>query len=182
MLLTSGAAACSGGPLGTVEVERCVDEPRASSTPGLGTQLRSDIPWAKSWNEEFFPLAMFADHAGLADEDMFRWTPDAAADFTITSSGEIIALQCTMAYPVWTAAGGMPPGQVYHLEMRQFNAAGYSYRGGLMSGPCARGPRRGLRGMAFRHIRRAQEQAQARLRSMPSFDFRAWLPDRHHRF
>jgi hypothetical protein len=27
MLLTSGAAACSGGPLGTVEVERCVDEP-----------------------------------------------------------------------------------------------------------------------------------------------------------
>ncbi|WP_128970422.1 hypothetical protein [Bradyrhizobium tropiciagri] len=111
----------------------------------LRTQLRSDIPWAKSWNEEFFPLTMFADHAGLADEDMFRWTPDAAADFTVTSSGEIIALQCTMAYPVWTAAGDMPPGQVHHLEMRQFNTVGYSYRGGLVSGPCARGPDEDLR-------------------------------------
>jgi hypothetical protein len=24
----------------------------------LRTQLRSDIPWAKSWNEEFFPLTL----------------------------------------------------------------------------------------------------------------------------
>jgi hypothetical protein len=103
------------------------------------TQLRSDISWAKSWNEEFFPLALFADRIGLADEDTFRWTPDAAADFTITSSRETIALQCTMAHPVWTAARGMPPGQVHHLEMRQFNTAGYSYRGGLVSQPCARG-------------------------------------------
>jgi hypothetical protein len=72
----------------------------------LRTQLRSDIPWAKSWNEEFFPLALFADHTVLADGDTFRWMPDAAADFTITSAEQTIALQCTMAYPVWTAAGG----------------------------------------------------------------------------
>ncbi len=89
----------------------------------LRAQLRADIPWAKSWNEESFPLALFADHTGLADDDTFRWTPDAAADFTIATPRETILLQCTMAYPVWTAAGGRPPGQVHHLEIRQYNAA-----------------------------------------------------------
>jgi hypothetical protein len=39
----------------------------------------------------------------------------------------------------------MPPGQVHHLEMRQFNTAGHSYRGGLVSEPCARGPDEDLR-------------------------------------
>ena len=105
----------------------------------LRTQLRSDIPWAKSLNEEFFPLKLFADHMPLADDDTFTWTPEGAADFTIRTNHETIALQCTMAYPIWTAAEGKPAGQVRHLEMRQFNAEGLSYRGGLISEPCARG-------------------------------------------
>jgi hypothetical protein len=102
------------------------------------TQLRADIPWAKFWNEEFFPLKLFSDHMTLPDGDTFKWTPEGAADFTIQTTREIIALQCTMAYPVWTAAGGKPAGQVHHLEMRQYNTVGHSYRGGLVSEPCAR--------------------------------------------
>jgi len=103
------------------------------------TQLRSDIPWAKSWNEEFFPLKLFADHMTLADDDTFQWTPDGAGDFTVRTSFEAIPLQCTMAYPIWTAAGGKPAGQIHHLEMHQYNTDGRSYRGGLVSKPCARG-------------------------------------------
>jgi hypothetical protein len=83
-------------------------------------QLRSDLPWAKSWNEEFFPLKLFADHTALADDDTFQWTPDGAADFTVRTSSEIIRLQCTMAYPIWAAAGGQPAGQIHHFEMRQY--------------------------------------------------------------
>src|SRR5882762_1565857 len=119
------------------------------SNPALSAKLRiqprSDIPWAKSWNEEFFPLKLFADHMALADEDIFQWTPDGAADFTVETSREVIALQCTMAYPVWTAAAGKPAGQVHHLEMRQYNTEGLSYRGGLISEPCARGPEEDLK-------------------------------------
>ena len=103
------------------------------------TQLRADIPWAKSWNEELFPLRLFADHIGLADEDTFQWTPDGAADFTVQTPTEIIRLQCTMAYPIWPAAGAKPAGQIHHFEMRQYNRDGLSYRGGLVSEPCARG-------------------------------------------
>ena len=43
-----------------------------------------------------------------------------------------------MAYPIWTAASGQPAGQIHYLEMRQYNADGHSYRGGLVSEPCAR--------------------------------------------
>jgi hypothetical protein len=103
------------------------------------TQLRSDIPWAKSWNEEFFPLRLFAEHMALADDETFQWTPDGAADFTVRTASEAIPLQCTMAYPIWTAAAGKPAGQIHHLEMRQYNTDGRSYRGGLVSEPCARG-------------------------------------------
>jgi hypothetical protein len=102
------------------------------------TQLRADIPWAKSWDEEFFPLKLFADHMQLADEDTFQWTPDGAADFTVRTSSETIRLQCTMAYPIWPAAGDKPAGQIHHLEMRQYNREGLSYRGGLVSEPHAR--------------------------------------------
>lgn len=112
------------------------------------TQLRADIPWAKSWNEEFFPVKLFADHMELADDDTFQWTPDGAADFTVRTPTEIIPLQCTMAYPIWPAAGGKPAGQIHHLEMRQYNREGLSYRGGLVSEPCARGPEEDL--MAWR--------------------------------
>jgi|SRR5579871_4342070 len=109
------------------------------------TQLRADIPWAKSWNEELFPLKLFADHMRLAAEDTFQWTPDGASDFTIVTSEGTIALQCTMAYPIWSAAAGKPAGQVHHLEMHQYNTEGVSYRGGLISEPCARGPEEDLK-------------------------------------
>jgi hypothetical protein len=92
------------------------------------TQLRSDIPWVKSWNEEFFSLKLFADHMTLADDDTFQWTPDGAGDFTVRTSFEAIPLQCTMAYPIWTAAGGKPAGQIHHLEMRQLRRFDGEYR------------------------------------------------------
>lgn len=103
------------------------------------TQLRADIPWAKSWNEELFPLKLFADHMRLADDDTFQWTPDGAADFTVRTPAGIIRLQCTMAYPIWPAAAARPAGQIHHLEMHQYNTEGLSYRGGLVSEPRARG-------------------------------------------
>jgi hypothetical protein len=109
------------------------------------TQRRADIPWAKSWNEEFLPLKLFADHMRLADDDTFEWTPEAAADFTVQTSSETIRLQCTMAYPSWTAADDKPAGQIHHLEMRQYNTDGRSYRGGLVSESCARGTEEDLR-------------------------------------
>jgi len=126
----------------TIASERRADQALSAK---FRTQLRSDIPWAKSWNEEYFPLKLFADHMGLADDNRFQWTPDGAADFTVRTPTEIIHLQCTMAYPIWTAAGGKPAGQIHHLEMRQYNADGLSYRGGLVSEPCARGTDEDLR-------------------------------------
>jgi hypothetical protein len=43
------------------------------------------------------------------------------------------------------AAGGQPAGQIHHFEMRQYNTAGHSYRGGLVSEPCARGTDKNLK-------------------------------------
>ncbi len=110
----------------------------------LRTQFRFDVPWAKSWNEEFFPLKLFADHKKLSDDDSFRWTPSGAADFAVRTSNNTLDIQRTMAYPEWPAAAGKHAGQLHHLEMRQFNAQGYSYGGGLISRPHARGPEEDL--------------------------------------
>jgi hypothetical protein len=100
--------------------DRIIRERRANPafSAKFRTQLRADIPWAKSWNEEFFPLKLFADHTRLADDDTFEWTPDGAADFTVRTSSEIIRVQYTMAYPICTAAGSKLAGQIHHLEMR----------------------------------------------------------------
>lgn len=127
--------------------DRIIRERRADQalSAKFRTQLRTDIPWAKSWNEEFFPLKLFADHMGLADSDTFQWTPEGAADFTVRTSFETIRLQCTMAYPIWPAADGKPAGQIHHLEMRQYNREGLSYRGGLVSEPHARDTEEDLR-------------------------------------
>jgi hypothetical protein len=120
--------------------DRIIRERRADQalSAKFRTQLRADIPWGKFWNEEFLPLKLFADHMRLADYNTFRWTPHGAADFTVRTSSDTIRLQCTMAYPVWPAAGGKPTGQIHHLEMRQYNGEGFSYRGGLVSQPHAR--------------------------------------------
>jgi hypothetical protein len=119
-----------------IQAERKADP---SFSAKLRTQQRSDISWAKSWNEEFFPLKYFADHKNLPDESTFIWTPEGQADFTVHGGSEAIALQCTMAYPAWSASD-KAPGHVHHLEMRQYNNHGFSFRGGLVSEPVARGP------------------------------------------
>jgi hypothetical protein len=75
-----------------------------------------NIPWAKSWNEEFFPLKLFVDHMRLSDYDTFQWTPDGAADFTVRTSSDTIRLQYTIAYPIWPAVGSTAC-QIHHLEM-----------------------------------------------------------------
>src|SRR5580693_4770106 len=82
----------------------------------LRTQRRSDIAWAKSWNEELFPLKYFADHKQIPDDAAFIWTPEGQADFTLRGCSETISLQCTMAHPAWSAAH-KAPGHVHHLEM-----------------------------------------------------------------
>ena len=109
----------------------------------LRTQRRSDIEWAKSWNEELFPLKYFADHKQLPDGDTFIWTPEGQADFTLRGRSGTISLQCTMAHPAWSAAD-RAPGHVHHLEMQQYNRHGHSYRGELISQPVARGPEEDL--------------------------------------
>jgi hypothetical protein len=91
-------------------VDKIIRERRADQalSAKFRTQLRADIPWVKSWNEEFFALKLFADHMRLADDATFEWTPDGAADVTVKTSSGIIRLHCTMAYPIWPAAGGQP--------------------------------------------------------------------------
>jgi hypothetical protein len=64
----------------------------------LRTQKGSDIPWAKSRAEEAYAILLFAKHASINDDAIFKFDPAAAADFEIQSEGETIKLQCTMAY------------------------------------------------------------------------------------
>jgi hypothetical protein len=54
--------------------DRIIRERRADQalSAKFRTPLRAEIPWAKSWNEEFFPLKHFADHMRLADDDTFH--------------------------------------------------------------------------------------------------------------
>ena len=105
----------------------------------MRTPNRTGLPWAKSWNEELFPLKLFADHTKLPDHATFEWTPDGAADFEVRVRGDVIRLQNTMAYPEWSVAAGQRGGYIRHREMKQYNANGYSYGGGFVSRPRARG-------------------------------------------
>ena len=151
------------GAVHAIASERKADQALSAK---FRTQRRADIPWAKSWNEEFFPLKLFADHMRLADDDTFRWTPDGAADFTVRTSSEIIRLQCTMAYPIWAAAGGQPAGQ-----MRQYNREGLSYRGGLVSEPCARGTEEDLSAWRSAITGALSAKLKPRYQSLPPFLF-----------
>jgi hypothetical protein len=110
----------------------------------LRTQRRKDIPWAKSWNEEFSALKLFADHKGLSDDVIFWWTPERASDFTVRIGRTSMALQSTMAYPEWSVVTGQA-GHVRYREMEKINADGHSFCGGLVSMPRARGPEEDLR-------------------------------------
>jgi hypothetical protein len=105
----------------------------------LRTQLRSEVPWAKSWNEELFPLKLLADHKKLADDDTFRWTPADVADFEIRAAGEtMMKIQSTIAYPEWSVTAGQRGGHVHHREMENVNTVGHSFGGGGISVPRAR--------------------------------------------
>jgi hypothetical protein len=94
--------------------------------------------WAKDWNEEIYPLKVFADHKALSDDDEFCWTPDVAADFTICADdGETLKIQSTMAYAELPDSIAKQGGHLHKLEMIQFNKEGHCFRGGLVSQPNA---------------------------------------------
>jgi hypothetical protein len=111
----------------------------------LRTQRRRGAPGAKSWNEEFCPIKLLADHMRLSDDDTFIWTLDSAADFEVHASNEVIKIQVTMAYPEWSVTVGQKGGHVHYREMEKYNADGYSFGGGLISSPRARSPEEDLR-------------------------------------
>ena len=94
--------------------------------------------WMKDWNEEFYPLKVFADHKALPDNAKFCWTPDAAADFTVRSRCKRMRLQSTMAYAEWEHSVAKQGGHLHKLEMIESNRAGHSFPGGLVSQPVAR--------------------------------------------
>jgi len=96
--------------------------------------------WAKEWNEELYPLKVFADHKALSDDGEFCWTPDAAADFTIRSRRKTIKIQSTMAYVEWEDSVAKQGGHLHKLEMLQSNKVGHSFPGGLVTEPKARSP------------------------------------------
>lgn len=64
----------------------------------LRVQDRKEIEWAKIRNEEWSPLKLLVDGLKIDGSETFRWTPDGAPDFEITSAGETLNVQCTMAY------------------------------------------------------------------------------------
>jgi hypothetical protein len=109
--------------------------------PALSAMMRVQSErWAKDWNEEIYPLKVFADHKELSDDDEFCWTPDAAADFTIRSNDELMKIQNTMAYVEWEGSVAKQGGHLHKLEMHQSNKVGHSFPGGLVSEPRARSP------------------------------------------
>jgi hypothetical protein len=104
----------------------------------LRAQNPKELPWAKSWNEELYPLKVLADHK-WSDDDRFCWTPDVAADFKIRTSEAEIKIQCTMAYPEWANSVGTQGGHVRKLELIQSNKVGRCFLGGRVYEPKARG-------------------------------------------
>jgi hypothetical protein len=110
--------------------------------PALSAMMRVQSErWAKDWTEELLPLKLLADHKGFSDESEFCWTPSAAADFTLRIDSDLmIKLQCTMAYAEWPDSIGKQGGHRHKLEMAQSNKEGFSFRGGRVTEPTARGP------------------------------------------
>jgi hypothetical protein len=107
--------------------------------PALSAMMREQSEkWAKNWNEELYPLKVFADQKALLDDAEFCWTPDVAADFTIQWSGKTIKVQNTMAYAEWDNSIAEQGGHLHKLEMIESNKVGHSFPGGLVSKPNAR--------------------------------------------
>jgi hypothetical protein len=97
----------------------------------MRVQDQKSIPWSKSWTEELYPFKVLADHISLSDDATFRWTPLGAADFEVRAAGKTIKIQSTMAYAEREGTIGIQGGHVRKLEMKKYNADGFSWGGGL---------------------------------------------------
>ena len=95
------------------------------------------VAWAKTWMEEIYPSSLLADRLGLADDSVFCWTPNGAADVEFRTTGRAIKIQCTTAYPHWPNSLGKQGGQLHKLEMRELNERGYMFPGGGVSNATA---------------------------------------------
>ena len=95
------------------------------------------VAWAKTWMEEIYPSSLLADRLGLADDSVFCWTPNGAADVEFRTTGLAIKIQCTTAYPHWPNSLGKQGGQLHKLEMRELNERGYMFPGGGVSNATA---------------------------------------------
>lgn len=104
----------------------------------MRVQDQKSIPWSKSWLEELYPFKVLADHISLSDDVAFCWTPRGAADFEIRAGGKAIRIQSTMAYAEREGSAGVQGGHVRKLEMKKYNADGFSFGGGLVTEPRAR--------------------------------------------
>jgi hypothetical protein len=120
----------------------CERKADPSFSAKLRTQYRDDLPWAKSWNEELFPLKVLADHKGMSDDATFCWTPSGAADFEVRTTSKAIKIQSTMAYAEREGTIGKQGAHVHKLEMIKSNADGFCFSGGLVTKPRAPSPAR----------------------------------------
>jgi hypothetical protein len=102
----------------------------------LRVQDRKEIDWAKLRNEEWSPLMLLADGLHLKDANTFRWTPEGAADFVITSGERTLNIQCTMAYDE-PGDAKYSKGHLHHLEMKHQRENGFYFGGGKISEPNA---------------------------------------------
>jgi hypothetical protein len=104
----------------------------------LRLQSRREISWAKTRNEEWAALLLFADGLELNDNETFEWSPAGAADFQVTHGTETLSLQCTMAYDAIENTG-CRGGHLYHHEMKWSHAnEGFYFPGGKISEPTVR--------------------------------------------
>ncbi len=92
-------------------------------------------PWAKAWMEEIFPASRLAEELGLLDDDLFKWTPEGAADVEFRGGGETIKIQCTMAYAERLGTVAKQGGHLRKLEMEESNATGMVWLGGGLKRP-----------------------------------------------
>ena len=82
------------------------------------------VPWAKAWNEEICPSSLLADRLGMADDVIFCWTPNGAADVEFQSGERAIKIQCTTAYPLaeLSRQAWRPPSQARNAKAQREGA------------------------------------------------------------
>jgi hypothetical protein len=137
--------------------------------------------WAKDWNEELYPLKVFADHKGLSDEAEFCWAPDDVADFTIRANDKTIKFQITLAFAEWEDSIAEQGGHIHKLELIQPNKEGHSFPGGLVSEPKARSAQTDVDAWRRGIAKAVKQKLKPRYARNPSVDLRAALPLPNHR-